>query len=425
MTTGDREAGRWTARLGPFGKAPFAVYWTGGFVSNIGTWLQTVAASVFVYQLTGSVLMVGVLNFASFLPIVLFSVYGGSLADRMDRRRIVVVTHVVSGLVALGLGLVTLAGLAEPLPVIVVGFALSTSYALAKPSIISLLSAVVPREELSEAVSLNTLQFTVGQLLGPLLAALVMGTVGAAAAFLLNAVTYLGPIASMTYLSRRGIGGHPRRADGRPAPGPVGGVFGYIRDRPWIGAMLLGVVISSAFVEIMRTLSPALAVERLHVDESYAGILIATQSLGSALAVLAFVPLQRRGLAPMVATVALGIQALGLFGAAMATSLPMAAGAGFLVGLGFSLCFPYLTSALQMGVTDDIRGRVMSVHQIAHLGNRPFTALAVGVIAASLGVPAAFLAAAAFAPLGVLCVQRATRLVRADPDAAIAVGSEL
>lgn len=425
MTTGARPRGRWAARLGPFGKAPFAVYWSGGFVSNVGTWLQTVAGSIFVYELTHDVFMVGVLNFASFLPIVLFSVYGGGLADRLDRRRIVILTNAFSGVVAAALGLLALAGAADPLSVIVVGFVLNTVYAISKPSTVALLSAVVPREELSEAVSLNTLQFTLAQMLGPLIASLVMGTVGAATAFLLNSVTYLGPILSMLYLVRRGLGA--RTTDGSARRGPEGrdeGTFGYIRSRPWIGAMLLGVVLTSACMEIIRTLSPAIAVEQLHLPEHDAGILVAAQSLGSAVGVLLFLRFQRLGVAPRLALVALGIQAVGLLGAATSTTLVVASLAGLLVGAGFSMCFPYLTSALQMGVADEMRGRVMSVHQLAHLGNRPFTALAVGVVAATLSVPAALLGGVALIPAGMWCVRRATRLARAEGgDAALAVGS--
>jgi MFS family permease len=82
-------------RLGPFRHGPFAIYWTGGFLSNVGTWLQTVAASVYVFQLTGSAFAVGILNFASFLPIFLFSILGGVIGDRFDRRTVVIVTHAV------------------------------------------------------------------------------------------------------------------------------------------------------------------------------------------------------------------------------------------------------------------------------------------------------------------------------------------
>ena len=131
MTSG---AGR--GRLGLFAETPFAGYWLGGLVPSTGTWRQVVAASVFVYQLTGSVFMVSVLNFVSFLPIVLFSIYGGSLADRRDRRWIVIVTSLASMIVALVLGLLAMAGVAA---VAVAGLLINTAYAVTKPSITSLL----------------------------------------------------------------------------------------------------------------------------------------------------------------------------------------------------------------------------------------------------------------------------------------------
>ena len=144
------------ARLGPFRHRSFAVYWAGGLVSNLGTWLQTVAGSIFVYQLTGSALAVGVLNFAGFLPIFLFSILGGVISDRFDRRRIVIVTHVLSGIAAGALAVITFLGMASEAHLIAVFFALNTSYAIAKPSIIAMLPGLVPRDELTDAVGLNT-----------------------------------------------------------------------------------------------------------------------------------------------------------------------------------------------------------------------------------------------------------------------------
>ena len=88
--------GTLAGRLGPFRHRPFAIYWAGGLLSNLGTWLQTVAASVFVYQLTGSALAVGILSFAGFVPILLFSVLGGVISDRYDRRRVVIVFSLLS-----------------------------------------------------------------------------------------------------------------------------------------------------------------------------------------------------------------------------------------------------------------------------------------------------------------------------------------
>lgn len=402
------------SRIGPFRHRPFLVYWVGGLVSNIGTWLQAVAASVFVYQLTQSAFAVGVLNFASFLPIFLFSIYGGALADRYDRRTITIWTSLVSGLIALVLGVVAMAGNATELMVIAVGFLLNTSYALAKPSLIAMLPQLVPREELTDAVSLNTLQFIIGQLVGPILAAIIVGTLGAGPAFVINSLTFIGPIASMIYLQRKGIGAQltPRK-DSRNADGTrAQGVFGYIREHTWIAAMLVAVVVTSAGMEVVRTIAPALVAEQLHLAESNAGFIVAAQSAGSAVGVLLFVPLRRRGLTRRVAVYAMGIQAAGLVLTAFAPTLAIAMIAVSLVGAGFSLCFPTLTGSLQMGVDEEMRGRVMSVHQVAHLGNRPFTALAVGLLA-SITVPVACFAWLLAAPFGILAMRRGWKLLDA------------
>src|SRR3954463_2957665 len=125
------------SRLGPFRHRPFAVYWAGGLLSNIGTWLQAVAGSIYVYQLTGSEFDVGLLNFAAFLPILLFSVVGGVLSDRFDRRMLVAVTSVIAGLFAAALAALTFAGQATAIHVMVTAFAINTAYAFAKPALSS------------------------------------------------------------------------------------------------------------------------------------------------------------------------------------------------------------------------------------------------------------------------------------------------
>src|SRR5438093_3025574 len=177
-------------RLGLFGQGPFAVYWTGGFLSNVGTWLQAVAGSVFVYDRTGSAFAVGILNFATFLPILLFSVAGGGIADRGERRAVVVVTQAISGVLGLGLAVLMFAGAASEVHVIAIAFLLQASWAIAKPSLTAMLPALVRRDELTQAVGLNTLQFMTAQLIGPVLATLVLATAGYAWAFAINAATF-------------------------------------------------------------------------------------------------------------------------------------------------------------------------------------------------------------------------------------------
>jgi MFS family permease len=394
-------------RLGLFGRGPFAVYWTGGFLSNVGTWLQAVAGSVFVYDRTGSAFAVGVLNFATFLPILLFSLAGGVISDRWDRRAIVVVTQVISGVLGAGLALLAFAGDATEVHVIATAFALQTSWAIAKPALTAMLPALVRRDELTQAVGLNTLQFMTGQLVGPVLATLVLATGGYAWAFAINAATFLAPIAAMVYLYRRGLGGSLERAGAGASARQS--IAAYVRSQPWIAFVLLAVVMTGAISEVIRTTAPVLVTERLRAPSSDAGLVIAAQGLGYVGGILVLTLLRSRDIARTIASFGLVLQGCGLVVVSAATAMAVAAVGLVAIGMGFALCLPVVTAALQAEVPDHIRGRLMSFHQIALLGNRPFTALAAGAIAASFGVPLALLAATVFVPIGLFAVRAAWR----------------
>jgi MFS family permease len=410
------------SRLGPFGEMAFATYWAGGLLSNIGTWLQAVVGSVFVYDRTGSALAVGILNFATFLPILIFSVWGGLLSDRFDRRHFAVVTHVISFVIAAALAVLSIFGAVTEVHVIVTAFLLQTSWSIAKPSVISMIPALVPRPMLGEAVGLNTLQFMIAQLVGPVLATILLGTAGYTLAFAINAATFVGPILSMLYLYARDLAGPDAVA--RRAAGQSGvGIIAYIRSQPWIASVLVGVVATSAVIEFVRTTSPAFVSLRLGQPSNDTGLIVAAQSVGMVIGILASVPLGRRGLARTMAPVGLVFQMVGLLVAAGATQMAVAAPAVALIGCGFSFCFPVLTSTLQSEVPDAVRGRLMSIHQMAHLGNRPFAALAAGAITASYGVPAALLAGMVLAPIGLIAVRAAWRALdrRVDTMQAVAI----
>lgn len=418
----DRSDNASVRRFGPFGEVPFTVYWAGGLLSNIGTWLQAVVGSVFVYDRTGSALAVGILNFAAFLPILIFSVWGGMLSDRFDRRHIAVVTHVISLVVGTGLAAASFLGLASEVHVIVTAFLLQTSWAIAKPSVISMIPALVPRAMLREAVGLNTLQFMVAQLVGPVLATILLGTSGYTLAFAINAATFVGPILSMVYLYARGLAG--RAPERRATAAPRVGLLEYIRSEPWIASVLVGVVSTSAVIEFIRTTSPALVSLRLGQPSNDTGLIVAAQSVGMVTGILASVPLGRRGFARTMAPVGLVFQLIGLLVASGATSMALAAPAVALIGCGFSFCFPVLTSTLQTEVPDAVRGRLMSIHQMAHLGNRPFAALAAGAITATYGVPAALLAGMILAPIGLVAVRTAWRQLDRRADATQTLAAE-
>jgi hypothetical protein len=226
----------------------------------------------------------------------------------------------------------------------------------------------------------------------------------------------------MLELRRRGLAaGSADRGRSASTAGGVSrraaGAVAYVREHRWVVAVLFGVVACSAPLEVVRTLSPAIA-QQLGEPESVAGLLIAAQSVGSAVALLAFVPLRRSGHARTLVSVGLGLEAVGLALTIVAPGLPVAWLAGNFLGFGFSLSFPVLTSTLQAEVPDAVRGRIMSFHQMFHLGNRPFAALAAGAAATIVTAQAAVAVGLALIPVGLVAARRAWRgLDAADPDA--------
>src|SRR5437867_4625460 len=373
-------------RLGLFGQAPFAVYWIGGFLSNVGTWLQAVAGSVFVYDRTGSAFAVGILHFATFLPILVFSLPGGVISARLDRRAVVILTQLISLVLGLALALLTFAGAATEVHVIVTAFALQTSWSIAKPALTAMLPALVRRDDLAQAVGLNTLQFMAGQLVGPVLATLVLATGGYAWAFAINAATFLAPIAAMAYLYRRRLGGTVV-AGLAGASRSRQSITAYVRSQPWISFVLIAVVMTSSISEVIRTTAPVLVTERLGAPSSDAGLVIAAQGLGYVGGILVLTLLRRRDVARTIASFGLVLQACGLLVASAATAMPVAAVGIVAIGMGFALCLPVVTAALQSEVPDHVRGRLMSFHHIALRGNRPFTALAAAALPAASALP--------------------------------------
>jgi predicted MFS family arabinose efflux permease len=254
-----------------------------------------------------------------------------------------------------------------------------------------------------------------GQLVGPALATLVLATGGYAWAFAINAATFLGPIVAMVYLHHRGLGGSVER-DAAGASRRRQSVTAYVRSQPWIAFVLLTVVMTSAIGDVIRTTAPVLVTERLGGPSSDAGLVIAAQGLGYVGGIFILTLLRRRDVARTIASFGLVLQACGLLVASAATAMAVAAVGLVAIGMGFALCLPVVTAALQSEVPDHMRGRLMSLHQIALLGNRPFTALAAGAVAATFGVPVALLAATLFVPIGLLAVRAAWRNLGAQSN---------
>lgn len=392
------------SRLGVFRHRDFTLYWAGGLTSNSGTWLQNVTAGVHIYILTGSALMVGVLSAATFLPILLFGLWGGVASDRMDRRRIVIVAHAAAMGTTAVLTILAVLGLVTPLILIANAFFVNTAWAFAKPALVTMLPVLVDRDELVDATATNSLQYMLGQLLGPLLSAVVLAVATPAVAYGLNTLTFLGPIVAMLLI----------RSVPLPAPRDLGisptsalrEGFRYVQNQPVIAALLIGVASTSALPEAVRTLSPVYAVEVLAGNDSAAGLIIGGHSAG-AVAVLLLIPVLRRRLGDSrLLRLGILVQGLGIGLLAVAPEILVAVLASALAGMGFATVFTNLTAHLLDVASDAMRGRVMSIHTVANLGLRPATSLFAGLVATIIDPRLAMAAFVIATPLTLWAIRR-------------------
>ena len=371
----------------------FALYWWAGMVSGPGTWLHNVTASVLVLQMTGSPFMVGLVNFATFIPTLLFSLPAGSLGDRFDKRRVVTWSQAAALVVAVVLTVLSALGLATTWVLIGICFLLGTAAAVAKPAMTALLPALVPRSAVARATAVNVTQFQFGHIVGPALASLILIVASPTWAFGINAVTFLGPIVAMQLIRPREDGGGARTGRG----GSVLEGLRFIRGTSAMPAILLAVVLTNAAVEALRTLAPTLA-DELSRPEA-AGIVIMGYSVGALLGLVTYGRIEDVLPRRWMLVTAFLLQAVGVGAVALAPTLPLVVAAAAPIGIGFSLSVPLLSASLQNLAPDEFRSRVMSTFSMAHLGLRPLFALVAGALAS---LSSAEWALGVFAALAVL-----------------------
>jgi MFS family permease len=373
------------------GNRPYAAYWTGGVLSNVGTWLQNVTASVLVFEMTHSTLMVGVLNMATFAPVFALSIYGGMLSDRFDPRRVVMINQSVSLAIATLITIMSGLGALNAGLLIVLAAGLGSAYALAKPALTSLLPALVDRKDLARATAVNNLQFNFGQIAGAGLSAFILAVSGPTLAFGLNALSFLGPITAMWVMRHVDIAKSKGKLRGSGLEG-----LRYAFNTPAILILLSGVALSDAAVEAIRTLAPDLS----H-PSTRAGVLITAYGIGATVGLVGFRRLSTR-LNPMrMLWLAFGCQAIGMIGMTLSDSFPLTCASAPPIGFGFALNIPVLTAALQLTCPDEMRGRISSLFSMVHLGLRPFFALLAGGLAALVDARATIAVFVVFPLIGV------------------------
>ena len=369
----------------------FRIVWSGLFASSIGTWMQNFTLAAYGWELTHSTAYVGLLGFAQLGPILALSIFGGALADAFDRRRLIVVMQLEQGVGSLVLA--WLAHSSHPSEAAIFGcvLAIGVGNALNAPAMIAVIPNLVPKRDLQGAISLQSMQMNASRVVGPALAGVIYPGLGAAAVFVVNAVTYLFAVLGVV------VADFPTRVVTAVSEGGlnriVSGFRIAARDK-LVRRILITVTTFSFFSLSFIYLMPSLASDNLGMNpRSFAyGLLFAGFALGAALGALSIGTFLVHQSKPRIVRVGLVSFAVLLVAFALVRQAALAYPLAWAVGFSYFAVITSVSTILQSHLTDEVRGRVMALWMMAFGGTVPVGVLVAGWVADFTGITAVVLA---------------------------------
>ena len=365
----------------------YRLLWWGMIVSNIGTWMQMVAQGYLVYQLTDSPLMLGLVGFVRAVPVFTFSLFAGVVADRVDRRKLLIVTQTLAGVFALILGILTSMGIITVWMIMVLAFVSAAVAAFDNPTRQALVPDIVGKEYVANAVALQSAAFNGTGILGPSLAGLALGFIGIAACFYINAISFLAVIIALFLMSSV-----PNRVMRKQTMFQnLREGFGYVRGNRTVAALLLLIALVGLLGRPYTQLMPAVQQDVLHVGATGLGLLMAFSSIGALIGALAIASLSNfkyRGLMLMGSVAVFGV---ALVSFSLSRSFPLSLGLLVLVGGGATMSMSTTNMLIQLNVPGEFRGRIISMYTMIAMGMMPLGSMLLGAIADFIGVPVTLL----------------------------------
>ena len=357
----------------------FRLFFVGQAVSVSGTWVQYVASSWLVLQLTGSGVALGIVTALSFAPILLIGAWAGVLADRHDKRAILLGTQTAFAVLALALWALVASGVVVLWMVYLLSFLQGIVTAVDNPARQSFFAEMVGPDELTNAVSLNSAVMTGTRIVGPALAGLLIATAGIAACFLVNGVSYLAVIAGLLAMRPEDL----RRTNAPRERGQLRQGLRYVWETPALRLTLVVSAVLFAFSFNFSVLLPLLAERTFAGDAGTLGLLLAVMGLGSLVGALAMA----RGTRPSERRLVVSAALLGLvsIAAALAPVLRVELAVMAVLGLVSIVFMITANTTLQLTSRPDMRGRVMALYSVVFLGGTPFGAPVAGWVAEHLG----------------------------------------
>jgi MFS family permease len=404
----------------------YRLYFTGQIVSVSGTWMQDTALPWLVLALTHSPVYVGLLVFARYAPFMLFGLFSGALADRFDNRRFVIVTQASSMLIAAGLAGLAFSHVDVLWPYFVLAFLGGAALVFDAPNRHALTFQLVGRDELPNAVALNSSLFNAGRVVGPAVGGILIAAAGVGWCFAINAVSFLAVLAGLLLMRASDLFPLDRGAETQPAIAAAREGLAYMWRSPQVKLVLAITLVISATGFNFRVLLPVLASQTLHAGAEIFGVLFASFGVGALGGALASAALARASWKALV------LGSAGFSGAmlllAPVRSSAVAALLLLVIGFCFSTWSANSQSILQLTAPDRLRGRVLGLYLFAFAGFSPVGGLLAGWLADVGGTRLAFgVAGAAGLAVTALAVTQRRRAVaarRPAPAPALAVAEE-
>ncbi|MCI0520025.1 MAG: MFS transporter [Chloroflexi bacterium] len=368
----------------------YRLWFFGQLVSLVGTWMQSTAQAFLIYELTRSTAYLGYAQFANGAPSLLFMLYGGVIADRMPRRTLLLLAQTAMMLLAVILAALTFSGLVRPWHILILAFLLGIANAFDAPARQSFVLEMVGREDMTNAIALNSTMFNIGTVVGPAVAGLVY-VLGAGWCFALNAVSFLAVIAALLAMRLPPAAPRPQNDS---ALAEIRAGLRYVRGNVVVRTAIFQLGAVSFFGVGVVALLPAWAVEVLGGGAALNGFLQSARGLGAvagALTLAAIGGFTPRGRIAAVASLALPFTLLA-FSAARGQPLALACMAA--VGLAFMSFANSANALVQSRTPDDLRGRVMSIFTFTFFGLMPIGSLVAGEAAERIGEPATLISGA-------------------------------
>jgi MFS family permease len=393
----------------------FRLFWAGGFLSNVGTWMQALAQGWLMLQLTNSAFWLGFDGFCATAPAIILTPLGGVFADTLDRKRLLLISQIVAGAGALVLSVLIWTHVVHFTMILAASLVTGCCFALASPAYQALIIELVGRKDLSNAIALNSAQFQLSRVLGPVFAGLAFRFFGVAGCFFVNGISYIAIVVALMLvrIPKRGAAGvtdatatpattnetdaSSSREDAPVAVRPaidrravwrdLKEGFRYVLSRPRVFTLLMISSVTSLCGAPYITMMPIFARDVFHLDASGLSILMGTAGAGAfcgAVMLALLGDVRRKGWFVLGGILMFGVCVVGF---ALSRTLTPALVFLFLVGFGIVSCIAVINMLLQHLVTDEMRGRVMSMFMLSFFGAFPVGNFVAGVAAERYGAP--------------------------------------